>query len=385
MHQILSCAAVTAGGVLPFDHFMELALYHPEQGYYMRRHARIGRSGDFVTAPEITSLFGELLTLQWVEVWELLGRPARFDLVELGAGTGRLACDVLMTARRFPDFARALHYVIVERSCDFRARQQEMLAPLESTGVAVTWMEDLDSLAAAMADGVVGGIFSNEFFDALPVHWVTMTDAGLRALGATWNGESWQVAETALPPEVVADHFSRRGITLETGYRTEIGSQAMAWMERLGSLLRHGVVLTIDYGHPERDYYHPSCRAGHLVGHRRHERIDDPLASPGEMDLTAHVDFSSLARSGERAGLTTLGFTTQGWFLLGLGILTRLEQLLAREKMIREERERLQSAVRRLIMPDAMGERFKVLVQGVGLPPDTTLAGFRLNDQRLRL
>ncbi|MBF0176748.1 MAG: SAM-dependent methyltransferase [Magnetococcales bacterium] len=385
MQHILFQAASEVGGVLPLERFMELALYHPERGYYMQRRARVGRSGDFVTSPEITSLFGEMLAVQWVEVWERLGRPERFDLVELGAGSGQLAADLLTTARNFPKFAHALHYTIVENSPDFRARQQRRLAEACAVGFRVTWHPDLIALTTSLGEQVVGGVLSNEFFDALPVHGVEMTESGLRERGATWDGERWQAVSMPLSDGVAAEYFARRGITLATGYQTELGRQGWEWMHRLGTILRRGVIVTIDYGYPEREYYHPVHHAGHLVGHRQHVRVDDPLASPGEMDLTAHVDFSALAKSGERAGLKTLGFTTQGWFLLGLGILARLEKLLTHDRMTPEGREQLQRAVQRLIMPDAMGERFKVLAQGRGLDSDTVLAGFGLNDQRRRL
>ncbi|MEO5370124.1 MAG: SAM-dependent methyltransferase [Magnetococcus sp. DMHC-1] len=384
MHTILLRAAAEAGGALPFVRFMELALYHPEQGYYMQQRSRIGRSGDFVTAPEVTSLFGELLALQWFEVWELLGCPERFDLVELGAGTGQLAVDLLTTARHIPGFARALHYVIVERSPDFQAVQERMLTRAGAQG-QVSWQASLESLSASLEQGLVGGILSNEFFDALPVHWLEMTADGWRELGAAWTGDAWQAVTIPLTPAVDPDYFSRRGLQVTAGYRTELGLEGQAWMQRLGKMLRRGVILTIDYGYPEREYHHPHRPAGRLVGHRHHERVDDPLAFPGEMDLTAHVDFSALARMGRASGLETLGFTSQGWFLMGLGILTRLEKLLAGDKVPPAIKKQLPGAVQRLIMPDAMGERFKVLAQGTGLPPGSLLAGFRLNDQCQRL
>ncbi|MBF0425685.1 MAG: SAM-dependent methyltransferase [Magnetococcales bacterium] len=385
LQTILHQAAAATGGVLPFVRFMELCLYHPEQGYYMRKRCRIGRGGDFVTAPTITSLFGELITLQWIEVWEQLSRPRHFDLIELGAGGGELAADILRTAGRFPEFARALRYSIIETSPDFCRQQQQTLAPLRAAGTVVRWHANLDTLTAALPEGIVGGILSNEFFDALPVHWLTMTTEGLRALGATWRDDRWQMVTMALPEEIPADYFTRRGLALAIGQQTEIGLHGVAWMRRLGTLMRRGVILTIDYGHPGREYHHAAYHAGHLVGHHRHARVDDPLAFPGEMDLTSHVDFSALASGGAAAGLATLGFTTQGWFLLGLGILTRLERLLARENLTREQREQLQGAVHRLIMPEAMGERFKVLAQGIDLPPGLLLAGFGLNDQQHRL
>ncbi|MBF0294978.1 MAG: SAM-dependent methyltransferase [Magnetococcales bacterium] len=364
-------------GIVPFWRVMELALYHPEHGYYMTGRQRIGREGDFVTAPELTSLFGELLTLQCIEVWELLGRPHPFAVIEMGGGSGRLAADFLATARRFVDFFQALAYRVVEISPDFRARQQELVHALGCGAEKISW-------SATLPDHIEAGvILGNEFLDALPVHWVEMTPHGLMEVGLVPDGQGTFTTLLVAPQSPLApDYFDNLGIDLATGYRTEVGLAAARWMEGAGRALGRGVVLMIDYGWPASEYYAPHRTHGTLAGHRGHERVDDPLRFLGTMDLTAHVDFSAMARAGTSAGLTPLGFTTQAWFLMGLGILERLQRLTGR--LAPEQAESLRQAVMRLILPDAMGERFKVLAMGKGVLQGA-LSGFRLNDQWPRL
>ncbi|MBF0272788.1 MAG: SAM-dependent methyltransferase [Magnetococcales bacterium] len=365
------------GGVIPFHRFMALALYHPEHGYYMSGRTRVGRGGDFVTAPELTSVFGELLTLQCIEIWQYLGSPSRFQVVEMGGGSGRLALDLLNTARRFPAFFAALTLCMVETSPDFTARQQHLLQEAGFGPERVIWLIDLPEVVEQ------GVILGNEFLDALPVHWVERTPDGLREIGVGVDGDgAWQTRLMTPIAPLEADCFERLGIDLPVGFKAEVGLQAEAWMERVGRVLRRGVVLMIDYGEAGRDHFSGRRPEGTLVGHRDGERVDDPLRHVGEMDLTAHVDFSAMARAGARGGLEGLGFTTQGWFLMGLGILERLE--MASRTMTPEAVDALRKVAMRLLLPDEMGERFKVLAMGRGCDAGV-LSGFRLNDQRQRL
>ncbi|MBF0214989.1 MAG: SAM-dependent methyltransferase [Magnetococcales bacterium] len=365
------------GGVISFHRFMALALYHPEHGYYMSGRVRVGQGGDFVTAPELTSLFGELLTLQCIEIWQRLGAPDRFEVVEMGGGSGRLALDLLTTARRFPDFFAALALRMVETSPDFTQRQQHRLHEAGFGPDRVTW---LTQLPARVEQGVILG---NEFLDALPVHCVERTAEGWRELGVGL-AEGGRLETVPMPAGV--SFVAARGLPPEAelplGYRAEIGVDAGNWMAALGQVLGRGVVLMIDYGEVGRDHFSPRRAAGTLVGHRNGERIDDPLSWPGEMDLTAHVDFSAMARAGVEGGLEVLGLTTQGWFLMGLGILERVEMLSRRLEPAAVEG--LRQVIMRLLLPDEMGERFKVLAMGRGVDAGV-LSGFRLNDQRHRL
>lgn len=379
MPTFLQQAITEAGGTLSFCHFMQQALYHPQHGYYMTDRPRLGREGDFVTAPEMTSLFGELLTLQCIELWEHMGRPGLFHVVEAGAGNGKLAADMLRTARRFPPFHAALAYTILEISPTFQARQRHTLQEAGVPREAVRWIQDLASLPEGTLDGV---LLSNEFLDAFPVHWVEMTEAGLREIAITQGRDGFETTLVAMTPPLDAHYFTARGLELPVGTRTEIGRAATTWMTQAGRLLKRGVILSMDYGCSQAEYYGPAFPQGTLTGFYQHQQISDPLQHPGEMDLTAHVNFTAMARAGEEGGLTTLGYTTQAWFLMGLGILQRLEMLAKNQE--KKAHERLKQTVLRLIMPQGMGDRFKVLAQGKGVS-GVALAGFSLNNQCQRL
>ena len=377
---ILHDAIAQAGGLLPFHQFMQQALYHPEYGYYMTQRARLGRTGDFVTAPEMTSLFGELLTLHCIEVWQRLGQPNRFQVVEAGAGSGKLAADICRTARRFPPFQEALTYTILEISPTFQANQRQSLAEADMPPDTLRWCNTLADLGEA---GIEGILLSNEFLDAFPVHWLEMTADGLQEMGVA-------LAETGLisrlmpvTPPLTADYFTRLNHELPVGMRTEVGLAATTWMAEAAQRLHRGMILSIDYGYTQQEYYSAALPQGTLSGFYQHQQITDPLQYPGEMDLTAHVNFTAIAQAGEAAGLTTLGYTTQAWFLMGLGILQRLENLSKTQDEAAQQR--LRQTVLRLIMPQGMGERFKVLAQGKGMEMGPPLAGFSLHDAQQRL
>ncbi|MBF0109452.1 MAG: SAM-dependent methyltransferase [Magnetococcales bacterium] len=363
------------GGTVSGERFMELALYHPGQGYYQKEQISIGREGDYVTAPVMTSLFGELLTLQCIEVWELMKRPAPFVLIEAGPGTGHLATDILRTSRKFPEFAQSLDYRLVEIAAPLRNLQRQRLADAGFQN-RCSWF---DTLAAAAGTGIQGIILGNEFLDALPVCWVEMTPSGLVERGVQATAEGiLSIVSIPLGRGIEPDHFSRIGLDLPVGMRTEVGYPAQKWMRQSGRLVLRGMLLMIDYGYTARDYYHSERMQGTLVGHHRHHRIDDPLKFPGEMDLTTHVDFSAMARAGAQGGWEPCGFTTQGWFFLGLGLLERLQGLMKKEGM-RLSAEVSQTAMR-LILPEEMGERFKVLAMTKGLNR-LELSGYRLNNR----
>ena len=376
---ILNQAIAQAGGVLPFHQFMQQALYHPQHGYYMTQRPRLGRQGDFVTAPEMTSLFGELLTLQCIEIWQRLDCPARFQVVEAGAGSGKLAMDILRTAHRFPAFREALTYTILEVSPDFQARQQQTLEEAGISPHTLHWIPDLSSLPESSIEGI---LFSNEFLDAFPVHWVEMTQDGLREIAVTQGARNFETTKIPCAPPVDPHYFSTLGIDLPVGRRTEIGLASVAWMVQAGRVLKRGVILSIDYGCTQEEYYGPAFPQGTLTGFYQHQQINNPLRYPGAMDLTAHVNFSAMARAGASSGMVTLGYTTQAWFLMGLGILQRMEMLAKSQESALHES--LRQTVSRLIMPQGMGERFKVLAQGKGVT-ETPLAGFSLNNKCQRL
>ncbi|MEO5339815.1 MAG: SAM-dependent methyltransferase [Magnetococcus sp. MYC-9] len=310
-----------------------------------------------------------------------MGQPARFQVVEAGAGSGKLAADVCRTARRFPAFQEALRYTLLEISPDFHTLQQHTLAEAGIDAQILRWRNSPTELAA---EGIEGVLLSNEFFDALPVHWLEMTADGLREIGVALEENRLTQRLLPLSPPMESDYFARRGLELPIGMRTEVGLAACDWMAEAARHLKRGVILSIDYGYTQEAYYHSGALPqGTLCGFYQHRQIHDPLLHPGEMDLTAHVNFTALAQAGQENGLTTLGYTTQAWFLLGLGLLQRLEQLLPTQN--EETQQRLRQSVQRLIMPQAMGDRFKVLAQGKGLDDQPPLTGFSLRAFPLQL
>lgn len=354
--------ATAAGGVMTFRTFMELALYHPEGGYYTRPEMRVGAGGDFHTSPTIHPAFGKLLARQLVQLWERLGKPAELSLLEMGAGSGQLADQILTELATMRGGWKQVRYCILERSPALRERQQELLAAHSG---AVHWVESLEALAPA--GEWEGTVFSNELFDAFPVHRVIGLKEGLAEIGVmrSEKGHWRQVGIEPTTPRL-AETLDRMGIALQEGQQAEVNLDAQDWMATLGAWLGRGFLLTVDYGSEAARVYAPHRRKGTIRGFFRQMPIDDPLAHPGEQDLTSDVDFTALIAAGEAAGLKTLGVIPQGLFLSHLGIQEIEKQEI---KGIRTSLgvDYAAYAIRKLYQPDAMGERFLVLLQAKGL------------------
>ncbi|MHB1188662.1 class I SAM-dependent methyltransferase [Thiobacillus sp.] len=352
-----------AGGWIPFSRYMEAALYAPGLGYYAAGAMKFGAAGDFVTAPEMTPLFGRTLAHAIAPVLIETGG----DVLELGAGSGRLAADVLGELEKLN--ALPARYCILEVSADLRQRQQETLAR-ERPQLAgrVQW---LDALPAHFS----GVIFGNEVLDALPVelvHW--MQDAPL-ARGVTLDGDrfAWQdrpIADPVLRARADA-------LNLAPGYVSEINLAADALIASLAHSLDRGLILMIDYGFVAAEYYHPQRHMGTLRVHVRHHALDDPFHLPGLCDLTAHVDFSAVARAGMAAGLELAGYTSQASFLLNSGLTELLMQTPPADAAAYLPQA---NAVQRLVSPAEMGELFKVI--GFGKGGIAPLAGLARGDRR---
>jgi len=347
-------------GPIPFERFMAMALYEPDLGYYMRPETGMGQAADFYTSTNVHALFGTMLCRQAVQMWELLDRPACFTVVEPGPGRGLFALDFLDAARRkHPSFYAALRYLLVERNPTLARRQSALLR--EHAG-RLAWRNDLAGLR-----NLTGLLFSNELIDSFPVHLIESTGDGLRELYVTTDPEGklrFQTGELTRPE--IGNFFEERGLRLAPGYRTELNLNAAQWIAEAARIFDRGWIVTVDYGFAAADYYSPERSTGTLLCYHRHRTNEDPLERPGEQDITAHVNFTALVEWGRQAGLDPLGFTSQSSWLLNLGIDRELEALFG----ALPEKEYLETAarVRTLLMPDAMGESHKVLVQGRRVP-----------------
>ena len=347
----IAVAIDDGGGALPFCNFMELALYHPTLGYYTSPRGVIGRDADYLTSPELTPLFGTMLGRQLRELWERLDRPKHFDAVEGGPGTGVLARDVLTwAARTAPDFAAALRYTLVETSPALVKRQRATLA---ADGLEAEWRNDLPS-------GVDGCIFSNELLDAMPVHLVTVEDGALREVYVTWDGNGFS-EELRDPADGVVAYFEALGLLPGEGCRAEVNLKAPHWIAAAAGSLKRGYLFMLDYGYPADELYAAWRTDGTLLSFYRHNPSANPYARIGRQDITSHVDFTTIQRSGEDAGLRTLGLTSQAEFLGALGIGEALQPPTGDQPDMEEYFAR-RRAVTDLIDPAGLG-RAKVLVQ----------------------
>ncbi len=352
---------IAASGPIPFVRFMELALYHPQFGYYMRSpeagRERIGWSGDFYTSSDVHPILGQALARQARQIDALLGHPDPFTVVEMGAGKGLLASDFLRAVLSDDgSLSRRLRFVLVERSPAMRKLQQSNLKEWLGTPGLVSWVEDVQSLGSA---AVVGLVFSNELPDAFPVHRIQIVEGRAQEVYVDHHDQKFVEQLKPLSNQELEHHLTRLNISLPEGYRTEINLNALKWMEQVAGALDRGVAITIDYGHTAQDLYNADRSEGTLLCYYSQLTSEDPYQRVGQQDMTAHVDFSSLAAVGEDHGLHVTGFTNQMSFLMGLGV----ENMMAE---LEPESPEFRAAIH-LLRPDGMGTTFKVLMQHKGI------------------
>jgi SAM-dependent MidA family methyltransferase len=362
-------AAIGAnGGFLPLARYLELALYAPGLGYYVAGARKFGRDGDFVTAPELTPLFAQALAVQ---VAAVLAATRERRIVELGAGSGALAADLLQALAAAD--ALPARYEILEVSPDLRARQQATIAGrAPALAERVSWLD-------ALPDAIGGAVVMNEVLDAVPPHVLLRLDGAWLERGVVVrDGRLAQDERPLVDPSLIglADARFPHGVD----YASEVNPAAEALVEDLGRRLHEGALLVIDYGFPRAEFYHPQRSEGTLMGHYRHRAHGDPLLWPGLSDLTAHVDFTAIVEAGERAGLHVAGFTSQAAFLLGCGILDRLARVGAPDGTAYL---RAAAAVQQLTSPAEMGELFKVLA--LSRSDDIDWPGFTIADRSHQL
>jgi SAM-dependent MidA family methyltransferase len=349
-----------------FAKYMDWVLYHPNYGYYSKKRDKIGAQGDFFTSPHLTADFGELIAEQLAQFWQILGEPNPFTLVEMGAGQGLLAADVIQYLyRQHPTCFASLQYLIIEKAAAHITEQKHRLQRWRDRNLRIDWA----TLEEIPPDSITGCVFSNELVDAFPVHLVTLQDSSLKEIYV--DSALNEVVEDVSTPEL-SDYFNFVGVDLSkhpNGYRTEINLTALNWMNTVSDRLHRGFVLTVDYGYSAERYYNWARSQGTLQCYYQHRHHNDPYVHIGEQDITAHVDFTALQRQGEKVGLETVGFTQQGLFLMALGMGDRLGQIVSTEATsIEDLQERLQrrDALHQLINPLGLGG-FGVLIQRKGL------------------
>jgi SAM-dependent MidA family methyltransferase len=369
MHEHLTALIAASHGWLSFERFMDAALYAPGLGYYSAGARKLGAGGDFTTAPEVSALFGACVAGQCAEVLRALGRGS---ILEIGAGSGRLAVDILSRLEALgclPD-----RYCILEISADLRERQQRLVERcLPGQRARITW---LDEPPEESFDGV---ILANEVLDALPVtrfRW--HRDAVLELGVAIEDGRfAWQPRPAARALVDACARLRQAGGGWDDGYVSEYCPRLEAWTKSVTRSLSVGAALWFDYGLPRPQYYLPERHDGTLMCHFRHRAHGDPFLYPGLQDITAWVDYTLLAEASREAGFILGGFTTQSYFLAGLKVDEQMRALAGDDAHLFA---RLANQARQLMLPGEMGERFKAMAWMRGL--DLPLAGFALQDLR---
>ena len=348
---------IRAGGPLTFAAYMDACLYDPEFGYYSGAVDR--RRADYYTSVDVSPVFGRLLARQLEEMWQALGWPAPFSIVEAGAAAGALAHHILDFAQKeMPEFYSTIHYFAVEMSAPRRKLARAALVQHIAASHA--------SVSGEIPTLDCGCIVSNELVDALPVHRAVMTAQGLQEIFVDVDGE--RLVERELPPSSpeIVEFLTRQNIALRQGQQAECGLAACHWIEHVGRNLGRGFVLTVDYGHEAPQLFDEHHMNGTLLAYSRHRVSEDFYRTPGEQDLTSHVNFTALDLCGRQIGLERIGFVSQTQFLLGLARLNNFADLES-EEWNENERTRARLSFQNLVNPEGLGERFRVLIQGKGI------------------
>ncbi|MGH9546927.1 MAG: class I SAM-dependent methyltransferase [Terriglobales bacterium] len=416
-------------GPIPFSRYMELCLYHPELGYYSRSVEQFGKVGDFYTSSDVNAVFGRLLARQFEQIWRALGAPAQIEILELGPGRGLFAQDVLdWSEKKFPQFFHALHYSLAERSPALRARLRSGLTRFLESGIASSvsegateahvapglkpWFSSASGGAAeaassrsqadsfynttgepregssvtpnsameqrALAPEVPVIVFANEFFDALPVEIVS-AQGSLRI--ATQDGRFTEAWVPASAEEL--EFLDRYGVHPEPGERIEVPLLAQRYMARLAAAMRKGIIIAVDYGYTRQEQLAGRHR-GTLMAYRQHSALSNLYQTPGEQDLTAHVNFTALAAAAEQNGMQVQPLLTQSQFLMGIGEANQFADAFE-DCRLPQERAKVALQLKHLVTPAGMGESFHVLVaaKDVDQRQVTGLSGLSFAKSRL--
>jgi SAM-dependent MidA family methyltransferase len=365
------------GGQISFARYMELALYSPGLGYYSAGAQKFGEAGDFITAPELSPLFARCLARQCQEI---LSELHQADILELGAGSGVLAAELLQELEKLKYLPE--RYFVLELSADLRARQQQLLSEkIPELYERIVWLDGLPS------HGFRGIVIANEVLDAMPVHRFQLDAQGMSEcfVASQDNSFVWRTKPLSDPAlrqriQIINAALETHGEIIKPGYQSEINLAAEAWLSSMAERLESGLILIIDYGFPQREYYHPDRNMGTLMCHYRHYAHPDPFILPGLQDITSHVDFTALAEAAYAAGLDISGYTTQAHFLIGCGLTQMTDNTT-----LPNTRQRLNAMqqIKKLTLPSEMGELFKVAAFTRGV--EHALCGFSVKDLRGRL
>lgn len=363
-----------SGGSISFERFMEMALYEPGLGYYSAGATRFGEAGDFITAPHVSPLFSRCLARQCRQVLAALSGG---DILELGAGSGIMAQDLLLELEALDSLPE--RYLILETGADQRVRQQELFSSrIPHLLPHIMWLETLPERPLS------GVIIANEVVDALPVKRLALNEGAVRELCVGHDGDGFTWIETPCGDNRLTTAWERIAADLPAPlpgpYRTEVNLRAAAWMRSIGGILKQGVMLLIDYGYPRHEYYHPQRDRGTLLCHYRHRSHEDPFFHPGLQDITASVDFTALAQSAMESGMQLAGYTSQAHFLIGCGL---AELAASAQNGSGDPDPAVSGQVKRLTLPGEMGERFKAIAFTRNFTEP--LMGFQFIDQQDKL
>ena len=370
--QRLQSAIDNNNGRISFRQYMERVLYEPGLGYYSAGARKIGKDGDFITAPEVSSLFSRCLGSQCQEILSGLEVPV---ILELGAGSGVMARDLLMelrTRNSLPD-----KYLILETSADLKQRQKACLSEtMPDYYKNILWLDGLPE------DPINAVVLANEVIDALPVHRIMFKGEEYYELHVIWTEEGFAFQTLKADQELATlanKRFHNLSAAWPDGYITEINMDIDPWLNSLSNSLNKGVIIFIDYGYSRHEYYHPQRTDGTLLCHYRHRAHGDPFIYPGLQDITASVDFTAVAEAAMEAALSVRGYTTQAHFLMATGLGEMLNEVIDNN----DEFFKASQQAKLLTLPGEMGERFKVIA--LGKHYDDSLSGFSLVDHRARL
>ncbi len=359
-------------GKLSFHRFMQEVLYAPGLGYYSAGLQEFGKNGDFITAPEISSLFSQCLAQQCQQVLTSLENGS---ILEFGAGSGIMAADILLTLQQQDSLPE--HYYILEVSANLRRKQKNTLSEKCPELISrITWLDKLP-------ESFSGIVLANEVLDAMPIHLVHLSKKKLQEYYVTFQQNQWQLFLDEPENNTISDTMQHIASLLDAetiaqGYTTEINSYYQPWLRSLANCMVKGYVLLIDYGFPEHEYYHPQRNQGTLMCHYQHYAHSNPLIQLGLQDITAHVDFTALANAADSTEFSVTGYTTQAMFLLASGIVDNLTEITDPIEYYNRNQTLIQ-----LTSPQEMGELFKIMALSKNC--DTALSGFELADMRHRL